>query len=128
MSVRYGIDILFCLVYFVIGMNTLNREFENKVLYCRLAASIAIVCVLYQRETIDVHLIHIWNYLCHSPIFKHDSFEPVMASTCFGVNIFGWMIIDFHLPSLHQYRIHSNNPKNLAWKGREQALYQEALW
>ena len=51
-----------------------------------------------------------------------------MASFCFGVNIAGWMTVDFYFPSLHRFRIHKHNKENVAWKGRERALWEEAVW
>lgn len=68
-----------------------------------------------------------WSILLQSPVFRHDSFEPVTSSLFFALNITWWMIIDFHIPYLHKYRIQITDTNN-AWKGREVALYQEALW
>jgi sterol desaturase/sphingolipid hydroxylase (fatty acid hydroxylase superfamily) len=63
----------------------------------------------------------------HSPIFKHDSFEPVLSSTMFLVYITGWMLVDFYIPSLQRFRIQAASD-NRAWKGREEAAYKEAAW
>lgn len=101
---------------------------HSHVIYFRILFCILISFVIVFEEKNNSLLEIVWDILYQSPIFRYDSFEPLMASLCFGVNIAGWMLVDFYIPALHRFRIHKNNSENVAWKGRERALYEEAVW
>lgn len=71
-----------------------------RAVYC------ALLCVwLANRVRLDYELEHRWEVTRASWWFKHDSFEPVLATVSFGSWILAWRIADFLCPCLHRWRI-----------------------
>jgi hypothetical protein len=105
-------------------------SFRRSVWIFRTLVCILVGIIVLNIERINNFIDIAWNeHIKVNYYFKHDSFEPVMASICFAVYIASWMIIDFNVPLLHRFRIqHTHKDSNAAWKGRESALYQEAVW
>jgi sterol desaturase/sphingolipid hydroxylase (fatty acid hydroxylase superfamily) len=110
--------------------SSFTRNFQAQVWVSRAAWCVVCLAVYRNVDVIDAFLDSAWNnHIKVNPLFKHDSFEPCMASLCFAVYISMWMVIDFCVPMLHVYRIQQRHrDSNAAWRGRESAIYQEALW
>ncbi|KAJ1379604.1 hypothetical protein B484DRAFT_460408, partial [Ochromonadaceae sp. CCMP2298] len=82
---------------------------------------------IYTAE-LNALISFVWlTYLVESPLFKHDSFEPLLSTFTFGVVMALWVVIDFYFPWLHRYRISTSDDVS-AWKGREKAFLNETFW
>ena len=69
----------------------------------------ALLCVwLANRVRLDYEIERTWEVIRVSWWFKHDSFEPVLATLSFGLWILAWRIVDILCPSLHRWRIDPN--------------------
>lgn len=76
-------------------------------------------------------LDRLWAALLSSPAFRHESFEPVLASVFFTVFIFVWWFID-SLPhcAAHSYRLSTGVCPKAAWRRApgEAGVLQAALY
>src|SRR5437868_1228810 len=110
-----------------------KREFQSQVHVFRITAVIILLTVIYYHSVLDQFIEYTWkHYLYPSPIFRHDTFEPMLASTWFLIIISCWYEVDMRLKFLDKYRIHistsgEDNGKK-TWKGRESAIWNEGAW
>lgn len=76
---------------------------------------------------IDACIHFLWvHFLLPSPLFQHDSFEPLLAVTCFAVYIGMWLIIDHYATMLHRYRI--NKSKDMRSWDNDNRVRDEVMW
>jgi sterol desaturase/sphingolipid hydroxylase (fatty acid hydroxylase superfamily) len=77
-----------------------------RAVYC------ALLCVwLANRARLDYELERTWEIARATWWFKHDSFEPVLATLAFGSWILAWRMADMLCPFLHQWRIDATPPE-----------------
>lgn len=76
---------------------------------------------------IDASIQYLWvHVLLPSPIFQHDSFEPLLAVVCFAVYIGMWLVIDKYITVLHRYRINKSNDMR-SWDN-DNRMRNEVMW
>lgn len=103
-------------------------DFQRQVHICRVLSIIAIIALYFNYATIDRKFQSFYGWLVNVPFFRHFSFEPLLASTVFAINIAFFAIVDYFIPSLHKYRIQTTDSL-LAWKNRlREGLSHEVLW
>jgi sterol desaturase/sphingolipid hydroxylase (fatty acid hydroxylase superfamily) len=81
------------------------------------ALSVAGLAVLFAAQTtVDSALQHVWDLLREHWAFRHDSFEPVLATLSFFPFLALWCAVDLWLPSLHCFRVQPKNNDVSHWK------------
>jgi hypothetical protein len=99
------------------GSETMIAQFHAEQLRDSLQASSSLWRAFYSallfvwlanRVRLDYELQRTWEVIRASWWFKHDSFEPVLATLSFGSWILVWRTVDIACPSLHRWRIDAN--------------------
>lgn len=105
-----------------------NAQFVRHVWLSRIVLIICCILCCVHVEQLNLLLAFVWEeYLRTSSIFKHDSFEPLLSTVVFGVVMFSWYVVDFHVPYLHRYRISTSDDIS-TWMGRQSAFWNETFW
>lgn len=105
-----------------------KERFSSEVRMSRLIWCLLLLIPNFYVVEINQYLEIVYkDYLLNSSIFRHDTFEPMLASFWFGVVMTFWVIVDFYWPSTHVYRIMKSDDVS-AWKGRESVFYREGAW
>jgi cholesterol 25-hydroxylase len=105
-----------------------EHEFQREVACFRVISLVIICCCWYNVDFLNSVVESVWkDQLFVSPLFKHDSFEPLLSTFVFGIVMLYWLIVDFYVPSMHRYRISPSDDVS-AWKGREKAFWNETFW
>lgn len=105
-----------------------KKELMREVSLCRIVFSLILVLIVLNYKQIEYYMQYTYKkYLTTSFLFNHDSFEPILASSVFALNIGLWNFIDYRLPFLHKYRIQDSDSLD-AWSNRYRALRDEVLW
>jgi sterol desaturase/sphingolipid hydroxylase (fatty acid hydroxylase superfamily) len=108
-----------------------QKDFQLQVRVFRIIAIAAVCLVVYCAPFFDQFIDYTWRqFLYRSTIFRHDTFEPMLASVWFLIVISCWYEIDMKVKFLDKYRIHNTTEEqgNKSWKGRESALWNEGAW
>jgi len=102
-----------------------ESEFQTQVWIARGVYVIGIALAIQYSTTLDKWIEFIWTkVLYHNSLFKHDTFEPLLSSFWFFVVFMFWYVVDFHVPSLHKYRILPSD-SNETWMGRQSVIWNE---
>jgi hypothetical protein len=81
------------------------RHSSTALLVWRAVYCAALFVWLVNRARLDFELERRWEALRTCWWFKHDSFEPLLATLAFGFWINVWRIADLRCPVLHRWRI-----------------------
>ena len=111
------------------GARISKQDFLRQQTLSRIIVSVLISLSYMLCEDIDRLIKASWEHiLTKSNLFKHDSFEPILASCTFFVVLYFWFILDYYVPYFHKYRVTRSEEVSLSWKGRESVLWKEGLW
>lgn len=104
-----------------------SEQFALEVKIARIVAGVTIIGCCCFTQSLDAAVKLLWEeYLLTSGLFRHDSWEPLIASLSFASVILIWLVIDFHIPALHRYRLKSDDMNS--WMGRESLIFREFAW
>ena len=107
---------------------TIVQKSSSFLLSYPLCLIIVVVAMLASTSLNEI-IEYIWtNVLLPSPIFRFDTFEVVMSSALFSFYCFVFGYLDYHVPSVHVYRIKGLTESNDSWKGRFTVWYEETFW
>uniref|UniRef100_A0A7S3YMJ6 Fatty acid hydroxylase domain-containing protein n=1 Tax=Heterosigma akashiwo TaxID=2829 RepID=A0A7S3YMJ6_HETAK len=105
-----------------------SAEFNRKVMFFRVLAVSAIFTVYWNYSYLDSKVAEFWHFLRVQWWFKHDSFEPLLASTAFVFYINVYRMVDsLNSPKILRYRIQKNQDMK-PWKKSRERMYNEMMW
>jgi sterol desaturase/sphingolipid hydroxylase (fatty acid hydroxylase superfamily) len=105
-----------------------NQEFEKETSICRAIFGLLLSAVVINYSVLNNAMQSFYLSTAKLRFFQHYSFEPILSSFVFALNILMYFIIDKYIPRLHKYRIQKSDSM-LAWKDRlRDGLSNEVPW
>ena len=80
--------------------------FDSCALWMARSCALAMLCILASwRGAFDEFVARTWVFLQGNFFFRHESLEPMVASSSFAVWVALYTALDFWVPQLKRYRI-----------------------
>lgn len=94
----------------------------------RALLAILLAAGVAYHPTLDAAISKIYAALLTSPLFRHDTFEPMLAAACFTAFISCFYLIDLHLPCCRRWRIRVDEDDMSHYKVEGSGRAWEMLW
>lgn len=103
-------------------------DFKNEVYISRAICFVLASVSVLNYSSANSALQSFYLFIAKLSFFQHYSFEPILASITFALNIAWYALIDYKIPALQKYRVQKSDSM-LAWKNRlYDGLTHEVPW
>eukprot|EP00038_Savillea_parva_P018475 m.23877 g.23877 ORF g.23877 m.23877 type:complete len:323 (-) comp4111_c0_seq1:133-1101(-) len=97
-----------------------HAQFHIMVLVCRALVLLCCCVVVWNKSYVDATLAVWWSWLREQPLFRHDSFEPMLATLSFFPPLIFFYTLDMHSATkkgawLKRYHVR-NSDDMTAWR------------